>query len=61
VVATTPGLAETLQRDWRKAAQFYAHHGISENLYRYGVPAEEDRRYEDLTERATPPCLPKRL
>jgi hypothetical protein len=28
VVATTPGPAETLQRDWRKAARFYAIFGI---------------------------------
>jgi hypothetical protein len=55
VVATTPGLAETLARDWRKAAEFYTHRGISESLCRHGALAEEDRRYEDLTERPRTP------
>ncbi|MGA7649795.1 MAG: hypothetical protein ACLPP2_05520 [Thermoplasmata archaeon] len=30
VVATTPGMAETLAGDWRKAAQFYRRIGIAE-------------------------------
>jgi hypothetical protein len=30
VVATTPGLTETLARDWRKAARFYARFKISQ-------------------------------
>jgi hypothetical protein len=30
IVATTPGLAETLQRDWQKAARFYARIGVTE-------------------------------
>lgn len=38
VVATTPGLAETIQCDWRKAARFYAQFGISEASFRFGVP-----------------------
>jgi hypothetical protein len=29
VVATTPGLAETLARDWQRAARFYARFGIT--------------------------------
>ncbi len=37
VVATTPGLAETLARDWQKAARFYARFGISETQFRHGV------------------------
>jgi hypothetical protein len=38
-VATTPGLAETLARDGRKAARFYARFGITEGQFREGVPA----------------------
>jgi hypothetical protein len=38
VVATTPGLAETLAGDWRKAARFYARNGITEEMLRRGVP-----------------------
>lgn len=37
VVASTPRLAEALAGDWRKAAAFYARHGISEAQFRYGV------------------------
>ena len=37
-VSTTPGLAEVLQADWRKAALFYARFGITESLFRVGVP-----------------------
>ena len=40
VVARTPGLAETLERDWRKAAWFCARFGISETMFRHGVPEE---------------------
>jgi len=45
LVATTPGLAETLQRDWQKAARFYARFGIDEGLFRNRTPASvmEDR------------------
>ena len=38
VVAKTPGLAETLARDWRKAARFCAQFGFSESTFRKGVP-----------------------
>ena len=41
VVANTPGLAETLQGDWRKAAMFYARRGISESQFRGSVHAME--------------------
>ncbi|MCI4343645.1 MAG: hypothetical protein L3J92_05985 [Thermoplasmata archaeon] len=37
LVATTPGMAETLARDWRKAAGFYARFGITEGQFRDGV------------------------
>jgi len=37
LVATTRGMAETLARDWRKAAWFYARFGITEGQYRHGV------------------------
>jgi hypothetical protein len=39
VAATAPVLAETLQRDWRKAARFYARFGVTEEAFRYGVSA----------------------
>jgi hypothetical protein len=38
VVATTPGLAETLSREWRKTARFYARFGITEEWFRSGIP-----------------------
>jgi hypothetical protein len=38
MVATTPGMAETLARDWRRAAWFYGRFGITEIQYRDGVP-----------------------
>ncbi len=38
VVATTPGFAETLAGDWRRAARFYARNGITEEMLRRGVP-----------------------
>jgi len=37
VLSTTPGLAETLARDWQKATRFYAKHGITESQFRLGV------------------------
>jgi hypothetical protein len=37
LVATTPGMAETLARDWRKAAWFYARFEITEGMFRHGV------------------------
>jgi hypothetical protein len=42
--SATPGLAETLARDWRKAAWFYARFGINETMFRHGVPADEAER-----------------
>ena len=40
VVASTPGLAETHARDWRKAAQFYTRSRITEAMVRQGVSAQ---------------------
>jgi len=40
LVATTSGMAETLARDWRKAAWFYARFGITEGQFRNGVPPD---------------------
>ena len=40
VVAATPGLAETLQHDWKRAAQFYARFGITQKQFRCGIPAD---------------------
>ena len=37
VVSTTPGLAEILASDWRKAARFYARFGVTEHGFRFGV------------------------
>jgi hypothetical protein len=44
VVATTPGLAETLASDWKRAARFYVRCGVTESIFRYGVPAKNDER-----------------
>jgi hypothetical protein len=41
IVATTPDLAEILQRDWHKAAHFYARFGITERMFRCGVSASK--------------------
>jgi hypothetical protein len=41
VLSTTPGLAETLVRDWRKATRFYARFGVTEDQFRHGVPLSE--------------------
>ena len=41
VVASTPGLAETLARDWRKAAGFCARYGITEEKLRNEVPSTD--------------------
>jgi len=41
LVAATPGMAETLARDWRKAAWLYARFGITEGQFRFGVAALE--------------------
>ena len=40
-VAKTPGLAETLASDWRRAARFYARFGVTEGMFRLGVPPDE--------------------
>jgi len=42
LVATHPEMAETLARDWRKAAWFYGRFGITEGQFRQGVPTEAD-------------------
>jgi len=39
VVSTTPGLAEALRGDWRKAVRLYARFGITEKLFLHGVVA----------------------
>ncbi len=44
VVATTPGLADVLQRDWQKAARFYARFGVTEAQFRQGVRYNGDVR-----------------
>jgi hypothetical protein len=49
VVATTPGFAENLHRDWREAAHFYGRYGITEEMRRFGVP---DLAREDVDDRA---------
>jgi hypothetical protein len=38
LVEQNPGVVETLSRDWRKAAWFYARFGITETRYRHGAP-----------------------
>ncbi len=49
-VATTPGLADTLARDWQKAAWFYASFGITGEQFRQGMATlsneEVDRTVE---------------
>src|SRR5580658_1428229 len=47
IVATTQGMAETLARDWRKAAWFYARFGVTEGQVRYGVPSEKEMSNDD--------------
>ncbi len=37
MVAKTPGLADTLKADGKKAAHFYARFEITETLFRHGV------------------------
>ncbi len=36
-MSRTPGLAEIIASDWRKAARFYARFGITETQFWYGV------------------------
>lgn len=38
ILSSTPGLADTLARDWQKAAMFYARFGTTEGMFVYGVP-----------------------
>ena len=42
VVASTPGLSETLAGDRRKAARFYARFGVTEAQFRHGELAADD-------------------
>ena len=58
VVATTPGLAEILRGDWKRAAKFYARYGITEGILRNGVPTEEAGRIaiQDFTDKTRRPC-----
>jgi len=37
VVSTNPGLAETLARDWQKAARFYGRFEITEAQFHHGA------------------------
>jgi hypothetical protein len=37
-ISTTPGAEGVLQRDWVKAARFYARFGITEAQFRQGAP-----------------------
>ncbi len=55
MVATTQGLAETLERDWCKAASFYARFGITEALLHHGVPSHEARAAKDLVDQVRMP------
>ena len=48
-MSTTPGLAETLHRDWQKAARFYARFGIDEAQFRRDVPAEAEKASAGVT------------
>ncbi len=41
-ISTTPEAEEVLQRDWVKAARFYARFGITEGMFRLGVPRSEN-------------------
>jgi len=54
VIAGAPGLAETLKRDWQRAARFYARFGVTEGLVRHGVSATESVDV-DLAERVRSP------
>jgi len=47
LVAATPGLAETLQRDWRKAARFYARFGVTEQQFRHGAATVNEGSTEE--------------
>lgn len=40
VVSNTPGLAETLVSDWRKAARFCARFGVMDEMFWHGLLAD---------------------
>jgi hypothetical protein len=40
VVASTPGLAGALAKDWKKGARFYTQFGLTDAMFRYGVPEQ---------------------
>lgn len=48
IVSGTPGVAEVMGKDWRKAARFYAQYGIMDSMFRYGVPANERSDRQEL-------------
>jgi hypothetical protein len=56
LVSATPGLGEMLHRDWRRAALFYVRFGISEEMFRRGVPAEEERESEEFVDQFRTLC-----
>jgi hypothetical protein len=62
LVANTPGLAEIVASDWRKAARFYARFGVTQAVFRYGVPGfardETDIRSESSLEQSSFPPEP---
>jgi hypothetical protein len=43
IVARTPGLAESIRRDWKRAAQFYARLRVNEVQLRRGAPSSASR------------------
>jgi len=58
VVSTTPALAEVLAADWKRAAGFYAHFGVTEAQFRFGISAlstvhrlEQERATDNLVYR----------
>jgi hypothetical protein len=55
VVSTTPGLAEALQRDPKRAARFYARFGVTEEMFRQGVP---EGTAPDVNDRSEIPATP---
>ena len=61
VVASTPGLAERLVTDWRKAARFCAWCGITESEFREGTPTSEPEAVTPLLSRLVQGQLPRAL
>jgi hypothetical protein len=41
VIAKTPGLEEILTSDWKRVARFHVRFGITEDIFRCGVPVNE--------------------